>query len=184
MKPLPGIPKNFRELVEADLRRAARLIIKCQDTIDWQFRVATPKGDYHLAVTMPDDQMQRTKMLLRIEAFMQWRAATAFTLAAETTVPLDGRDTSPDALYVIGVSKRGDLINCLVPITRNPRPWSEANFGSVVWLPQDNIDAVLIELLVASPRTMTPRLVQALEYWFGASGLFPAVQLPSGEATM
>lgn len=184
MKPLPGVPKNFRELVEADLRRAARLIIKCQDTIDWQFRVATPNGDYHLAVTMPDDQMQRTKMLLRIEAFMQWKAATAFTLAAETTVPLDGRDTSPDALYAIGVSKRGDQINCVVPITRTPRPWSETNFGSVMWLPQDSIDAKLIELLVAHPRKMTPRLIEALEYWFGTAGLFPAVQLSSGEATL
>ena len=54
MDPLPHTPRNFRELIEADLRRAARLIIKIQDEIDWQFRIATPQGDFHLAVMMGD----------------------------------------------------------------------------------------------------------------------------------
>ena len=35
-------PRTFKGLVEADLRRAARLIIKVQDEIDPQFRIATP----------------------------------------------------------------------------------------------------------------------------------------------
>jgi hypothetical protein len=31
MERLPHEPRNFRELVEADLRRAARLVVKVQD---------------------------------------------------------------------------------------------------------------------------------------------------------
>jgi hypothetical protein len=47
MDPLPHEPKALRAFVEADLRRAARLIIKVQDEIDPQFRFSTPEGDYH-----------------------------------------------------------------------------------------------------------------------------------------
>ena len=38
-------PRTFKELVEADVRRAARLVLKVQDEIDPQFRIATPEGD-------------------------------------------------------------------------------------------------------------------------------------------
>jgi hypothetical protein len=41
---LPHEPKNFRDIVEADLRRAARLVVKVQDAIDPQFRFASPEG--------------------------------------------------------------------------------------------------------------------------------------------
>src|SRR5262249_30639352 len=44
LDPLPYEPKTLREFVEADLRRAARLIIKVQDEIDPQFRFSTPEG--------------------------------------------------------------------------------------------------------------------------------------------
>jgi hypothetical protein len=48
MDPLPHEPKTLREFVEADLRRAARLIIKVQDAIDPQFRFSTRESDYHI----------------------------------------------------------------------------------------------------------------------------------------
>ena len=41
MDRLPQDPQNFREMVEADLRRAARLVIKVHDEIEPQFRIAT-----------------------------------------------------------------------------------------------------------------------------------------------
>jgi hypothetical protein len=53
INPLPHEPKTLREFVEADLRRAARLILKVQDEIDPQFRFSTPEDDDHLAVTLP-----------------------------------------------------------------------------------------------------------------------------------
>ena len=63
MDPLPREPKTLHEFVEADLRRATRLIIKVQDEIDPQFRFSTPEGDYHLAVTLPADDYERRTML-------------------------------------------------------------------------------------------------------------------------
>ena len=40
-------PRNFRELLQADMRRAQNLISKVHsDPIDPQFRIATPEGDY------------------------------------------------------------------------------------------------------------------------------------------
>jgi hypothetical protein len=63
MEPLEHEPKTLREFVEADLRHAARLIIKIQDEIDPQFRFSTPEGDYHLAVTLPADDYERRSML-------------------------------------------------------------------------------------------------------------------------
>jgi hypothetical protein len=80
-------PRTFNELVEADLRRAARLIIKVQDEIDPQFRFATPEGDYWIAVTLPRETHERMMMLRRVSAFMAWKKALGFILASELQVP-------------------------------------------------------------------------------------------------
>ena len=56
MERLAREPRNFKECVEADLRRAARLIIKIQDELDPQFRIATPEGDFWIALTLPPDR--------------------------------------------------------------------------------------------------------------------------------
>ncbi|MGO9172196.1 MAG: hypothetical protein ACLP7P_09555 [Rhodomicrobium sp.] len=59
MERLPHDPRNLRELVEADLRRAARLIVKVQDEIDPQF----------------------------LALCMAWKQALGFTLASELYEP-------------------------------------------------------------------------------------------------
>jgi hypothetical protein len=46
--PLVHDPRSFREMVEADLRRAARLVIKVQDEIDPQLRVASRGLAHHV----------------------------------------------------------------------------------------------------------------------------------------
>jgi hypothetical protein len=171
MLPLSAPPKTFRDIVEADLRRAARLIIKVQDDIDWQFRIATPDGDIHLAITMPDGEA-RTEMLQRLSVFMAWKRALAFTLGVET------RD--PDAVYAIGIAAH-ERYACMARITRTPKPWTAANFGPVEWLPADSIDPVLAKLLPTKPRAMTPKDIHGLQAWFGTDGTFPAVHIPSGE---
>ena len=56
-------PVTFKDLVEADLRRAARLVIKNQDEIDPQFRIATPEGDYWVAVQLPPGESERQTIL-------------------------------------------------------------------------------------------------------------------------
>lgn len=171
MQPLPVPPKTFRDIVEADLRRAARLIIRVQDEIDWQFRIATPEGDIHLAITMPDDA-ERTAMLHRLSLFMSWKRALAFTVGVETS--------TPDAVYALGITPR-ERHNCMSLITRRPKPWTAANFGTVEWLPPDSIDPTLSALLPTAPRAMTPKEIQGLQAWFGTAGKFPAVHVPTGE---
>ena len=89
-------PATLSELVEADLRRAARLIVRIQDEIDWQLRIATRQGDYHVAVTMPASAHARLAMLQRLGLFMAWKAAYGFTLATELY--------EPDSVWCAGVS--------------------------------------------------------------------------------
>ena len=78
-------PRTFRELVEADVRRAARLVLEVQDEIDPQFRIATPEGDYWIAVTLPREGML---MLRRVSSFMRgkrlWDLSSRVNCACRT----------------------------------------------------------------------------------------------------
>ena len=100
-------------MVEADLRRAARAIIKVQDELDFQFRIATRQGDYAIAVTMPNDPHERSAMLRRVGTFMAWKQALAFSMAVELV--------EPDAIYCVGISPH-ERHGCLARITRAPNP--------------------------------------------------------------
>ena len=131
-------PRTFKELVEADLRRAARLIIKVQDEIDPQFRIATPEGDYWLAVTLPRETRERMMMLRRVSAFMAWKKALGFILASELQVP--------DCVYALGVMRQ-EVHACLARIARTSKPWTAANFGEVEWLDRSAIGQEMIDLL-------------------------------------
>lgn len=172
MEPLNGPLHGFRGIVEADLRRAARLLVQVQDEIDPQLRVATKEGDYWIAATLPPDDYGRQAMLRRLATFMAWKQALAFTFAAELN--------EPDAVYCVGVSLR-EQFACLVPIRRVPKPWSEASFGAIEWLPNATIDPAIAGLLPRTPRAMTPKEVSAMAKWFGKDGPFPAVHIPTGE---
>ena len=172
MDRLPEPLTTFREFVEADLRRAARLIIKVQDEVDPQFRFATPEGDYHLSVTLPRDDGERRKMLERVSLFMAWKRATSFILASELS--------EPDCVYALGVS-RHEAHGCLARIKRRPKPWTKANFGPVEWLDRRQIGDEMIDLLPPAARPMTPKEISALGTWFGPTGKFPAIHLPTGE---
>lgn len=156
MEPLPDPPPTFRDSVEVDLRRGARLIIKHQDEIDWNLRLATPEGDYHLAVTMPSNEADRKSMLRRLETFMQWKQVMAFCLVVEVH--------EPDSVYAAGFSKT-ERIHCLSRITRTPKPWTAANFGPVEWLPEAAIDLAVAALLPVVARAMIPKEIAALQKW-------------------
>lgn len=165
------MPGTLKEIIEADLRRAARLIVKIQDEIDWQFRFASPSGDFHIAVTMAGDDRDRRAVLDHLHVFMHWKQVMAFILATEM---LD------DHVYAVGVALQ-ERHHCRAAIRREPRPWTAANFGEVEWLPQENIDPALCTLLPRSPRALTPKEVSAMTAWFGKDGRFPAVNLRTGE---
>src|SRR5262245_55598894 len=93
---LPHDPKDFRALVLADLLRAQRLILRVQDEMDPQFRIASPEGDWWIAMTLSDDVEERERQFRRASNFMRWKRAPAFTLASELV--------EPDAACCIGVS--------------------------------------------------------------------------------
>lgn len=172
MRRLPDVPKTFLEMVEADLRRAARLIIKVQDELDPQLRVASPSGDWALAVSLPADAAGRGEVWAALSTFMVWKDARAFTLASEIV--------TPDALTCVGISA-AERHFAMVRITRAPRPWNEANFGPVEWLPSSAIDTAIIDLLPRGPRALLPKEVSAMARWFGRDGKFPAVNMATGE---
>lgn len=174
------MPSSFRDLVEADLRHAARLIVRVQDEIDPQFRIATPEGDYWLAVTLPPADSERHAMMQRIGLFMAWKQAAAFTIASEMVLPKAGADNEADCVFAAGVSFT-QAFACVAPIRRQPRPWTEASFGAVEWLPSQSIGQDLIGLLPRGARTITASDLNMLEAWFGRNGRFPAVHVPSGE---
>ena len=136
MDPLPRPPRTFLEIIEADLRRAARGIIKVQDELDPQFRVATPEGDYHLAVTMPPTEARAT--LRKVGTFLAWKQAIAVTMATELV--------EPDCVICIGITA-DTALGCLSRITREPRPWTSASFGPVEWLPASALDGDVLDAL-------------------------------------
>jgi hypothetical protein len=172
MDRLPHDPRNFREMVEADLRRAARLVIKVQDEIDPQLRVATPAGDWAIAVTLLRDNDERLAVFRALATFMVWKEALAFTFAFETY--------EPDAVWCCGIARAEQHI-CLARVRRQPRPWSNANFGPVEWLPEASIDPLIVGLLPNGPRPLAPKEVAAMAAWFGRCGKYPAINMATGE---
>lgn len=169
---MPHEPQTFRETVEADLGRAARLIIQVQDEVDPQLRIATPRGDYWIALTLASDDYERKAMLRRLSTFMVWRQALGFTMAVETY--------QPDAVYCVGVDQH-EQHSCLARIARQPQPLSAKNFGAVEWLSASSIDPMIVGMLPTASRAVTPKEISGLDRWFGTSGKFPAVHVPSGE---
>jgi hypothetical protein len=151
MDRLPHEPKNFRDIVEADLRRAARLVVKVQDEIDPQFRFATPEGDFHLPVTMPADLCGRKVIFRNLALLFAWKQTFGYTLASELHWP--------DSVLCVGFMGK-ERYACLARITRHPKPWTATNFGPVEWLPNHHLDD---------------------DKWFGAYGKFPAMKIATGE---
>jgi hypothetical protein len=172
MDAMVGKPGSLKELVEADLRRAARLVVKIQDEIDPQVRIGTPEGDYHIAVTLPNDAYGRTVILRNLSLLMAWKQAFVFTLASELI--------EPDSVYCLGVTYK-ESHACLARIRREPRPWTGRNFGPVEWLTENSIDPLLMEMLPKGGREITSKEMGVLEKWFGARGRFPAVRIETGE---
>jgi hypothetical protein len=172
MDRMPEPLTTFKEFVEADLRRAAQLIIKIQGEIDPQFRCSTPEGDYWIRFTFPDDTRERMMLLRRVSTFMAWKQAMSFTLASE----LEG----PDCISCIGVSHR-EAYACLSEITRIPRPLTAKNFGPIEWCDYSQVETALLDLMPRGVRTIDEKEIAMLDKWFGTNGKFPAVHIASRE---
>ena len=163
MPHLPHTPKNFREIVHADLLRAQRLILRIQDEIDPQFRIASPEGDWWIGMTLVADPAERAKQMRMVSRFMQWKLSPAFTLASEII--------SPDAVYCIGVSHR----ECHAAMSRIKR--DPIRFGEIERLQRSQIDDAYVSLLPRGKFTLDAPAIAELEEWFGEDGEFPAMRI-------
>lgn len=172
MDRMPEPLTTFKDFVEADLRRAARLIVRVQGEIDPQFRLSTPEGDYWIAITLPDDAHERTMMMRRVSTFMAWKQVFGFTLASELE--------EPDCVSCIGMTHQV-VYACLSLITRHPQPLTKKNFSPIEWCDRTQIGSELLELLPRGSRSMDEKEIRMLEKWFGTNGKFPAVHIPTGE---
>ena len=156
-------PKNFREIVLADLLRAQRLILRIQDEIDPQFRIASPEGDWWIGMTLIADPHERARQMGMVSRFMQWKLSPAFTLASDII--------APDAVYCIGVSHR-ECHAAMSRIMRNP-----IRFAEIEWLRRSQIDDAYVSLLPRGSATLNARAIAELEEWFGEDGKFPALRI-------
>jgi len=165
MRYLPHNPRNFREIVLADMLRAQRLILRIQDEIDPQFRIASPEGDWWIGMTLVDDLAERARQMRMVSRFMQWKLSPAFTLASEIL--------QPDAVYCIGVSHH-ECHAVLSRISRNP-----IRFAAEEWLRREQIGDEYPAMLPRGSGALDARSIAELEAWFGPEGKFPAMRIGS-----
>jgi hypothetical protein len=137
--------------------------MRIQDEIDPQFRIASPEGDWWIGVTLSDDLQERTREMLLVSRFMQWKLSPAFTLASEIV--------SPDAVYCIGVSHR-ECHAAMSRIARHP-----LCFGEIEWLAPSQIGDEFTSLLPRGTAALDAQAIAELEEWFGPAGKFPAVKI-------
>jgi hypothetical protein len=166
---LPQTPSTLRELVLADLLRAQRLILRIQDEIDPQFRIASPEGDWWIGMTLSADLHERERQMALVSRFMQWKLSPAFTLASELS--------RPDAVYCVGVSHR-ECHAAMSLIVRNP-----IRFAPEQWLTREQIGDDIPQLLPRGAGALDAQAIAELEEWFGPRGKFPAVRITQSEAS-
>jgi hypothetical protein len=158
---------DLREIVLADLIRAQRLISRINDELDPQFRIATPQGDYWVAMTLSSKMEEREAQLRVLSTFMAWKLSTGFVLATELI--------EPDAVYAVGVT-HWQCIGVLSRIGRQP-----LKFGPAEWLGSESVvGGELRDLLPKKSATITPATMRDLERYFGVRGKFPAVRIADG----
>jgi hypothetical protein len=159
-------PRNFREIVPADLLRAQRLILRTQVEIDPQFRIASPEGDWWIGMTLEADSQKRGYQMNLVSRFMRWKMSSAFTMASELAVP--------NAVCCVGVSHH-ECHGVLSPIRRDP-----IRFGSEQWLTRAEIGDDVPSLLPRGAASLNVAALRELEEWFGVDGKFPALRIQGG----
>lgn len=155
--------------MQADLERAQRLIRRTGDEIDPQFRIASPQGDFWIAMTLSHDETERAQQMALLSDFMALKLAPAFVMAAEIA--------EPDAVSAVGFTVRGEFAGAVSMIGREP-----LRFSAPMWLARDQVGEDLAALLPRGSRALSAKRIAELEAMFGPSGRFPAVKLSRPEA--
>jgi hypothetical protein len=154
-------------LVRADLERAQRLVRKTHPAaIDPQFRIASPDGDWWIAITLTENVKERTRRLALVSDFMAWKLSPGFILATELH--------EPDALVSVGV-RHDDYAALISVIRREPFGFEPAKL-----LKRENMDPAMLALLPRGRRTITKARLKELTAWFGPNGKFPAAPIAGG----
>ena len=161
MRYLPHPPRNFREVVLADLLRAQRLKIRVADEIDPQFRIASPERDWWIALTLDGERAERNQRMQLVSKFMAWKLSPSFTVAGELA--------EPDVVYCVGISHR-ECNGVVSLIKRDPLIFLPEH-----WLTLEQIDRDVLAMLPKGKTTLDIRTL--MEDWFGPRGRFPALQI-------
>jgi hypothetical protein len=154
---------SFKGLVLADLRRAQQLIARMGNEIDPQFRIASPEGDYWIALTFSNDEAERARRLALVSDFMALKSSAGFVLATEVK--------EPDAVVAMGVTHT-QRIGVLSRISRRP-----LTFTKEEWLDEADVAEEIFDLLPRGPRELSEARVAEIESLFGLGGQFPAVKI-------
>ena len=161
---MAGTPCTLRDIVLSDLSRAQNLVTKVHpDPIDPQFRIATPDGDYWIAITLTENQKERSRRLALVSDFMAFKLSFGFTVTAEMH--------EPDCLLAVGLL-HNDFDAVLTLIERAPLAFSKPKL-----VPRASIDPLILGLRPRGSRTITSAREKELFRWFGIGGKFPAVLL-------
>lgn len=164
-------PHTLKDLLLADLQRAQNLITKVHpDPIDPQFRIATPDGDYWIAITLTENPKERVKRLALVSDFMATKLSIGFTLAAEMH--------EPDSVLAVGLL-HNEFDALISLIDRKPSVGTAPAFGAIKRVRREAIDPVILGLKPKGTRVITTAKEKELQQWFGPQGKFPAVLLQS-----
>ena len=151
---------TLKDLVLSDLERAQKMV-RALGSIDAQFRIASPEGDYSIAIPLSD---HRTRRIELIRKFMAWKMGPAFTMAGELV--------NPDGVFCFGVMYREAV--CAISAIEGRKP---LRFSAVVWPDPGALGKELLTLLPHGVLTLTADDVAELNAYFGPNGQFPAVAL-------
>ena len=163
----------LRELVLQDLRRGMRLMMRVQEDIDPQFRIATPEGDIAVSATFPESVTAKRELFALLGKFFAWKQALAYTMTFNLA--------QPNALMTVGVSAR-DAVGCILRFAGEPGTLSEMSFEEPVWVSPDSIGDEFLSLLPERTSVLSEDDLRELESWFGVEGRFPAVHIATGRS--
>lgn len=160
---MAGGLSEFQKVVLAELERGIRLKLAAGTELDPQFRLATPEGDYAVAVTLPNDPAGRAEMFAYLADLFRWKQVGAFTMVAEA-VSLRG---------VIASGVRYGETACAVAPLLAEDAVSPESYGAVSWFGAEAVGNDIISLLPSGRAEMTADEVRKLEEMFGRKGRFP-----------
>jgi hypothetical protein len=126
-------------------------------------RIASPEGDYWIALTLPEDATERARWMTLVSDFMVLKSSPAFVLATEIK--------EPDAILVIGTTHAGRFV-VFSRIERKP-----LKFAPEEWLDETAAGKEMWDLLQRGVRSLSKERVAEVEAFFADNGEFPAVKI-------